>query len=71
MSTVPTAPAGEVTVSEVPPPLTTIPVVTAVLPNFTDVAPVRFVPVTVTAVPPAAGPVLGLTAVTDGDAGVT
>ena len=35
-------------------------------PNFTAVAPVKTVPVIVTVVPPAAGPLVGLTAVTVG-----
>jgi hypothetical protein len=35
-------------------------------PNFTDVAPVKFVPLSVTAVPPAVGPLTGLRLVTVG-----
>ena len=42
--------------------------VAPVAPNLTAVAPVRFVPVIVTLVPPAVGPALGLTAVTVGAA---
>ena len=38
----------------------------AVPPNLTAVAPVKFVPVMVTLVPPAGGPALGLTLVTVG-----
>ena len=38
-------------------------------PNFTAVAPVKLVPVIVTHVPPAAGPVVGLRPVTVGAAG--
>jgi hypothetical protein len=40
-------------------------------PKSTAVAPVKFVPVTVTEVPPAVEPVLGLTEVTVGAGGVT
>jgi len=68
-STVPTEPAGETAVTEVAE-LTTTPVAAAV-PNFTEVAPVRFVPVMVTDVPPAGGPEEGLTAVTVGEPGAT
>ena len=63
-STVP-APAGEVTVMEFAVSAVTVP---AVVPNLTAVAFARLVPVTVTLVPPAAGPALGLTAVTVGAA---
>src|SRR5579872_1856835 len=49
--------------------LLTVKVVAAVAPKCTAVAPVRFVPVTVTDVPPALGPVVGLTAVTVGGGG--
>ena len=38
------------------------------MPNFTAVAPVRSVPVMVTVVPPAAGPLVGLSDVTVGAA---
>ena len=61
-STVP-APDGEVTVIDVAESAVTVP---AVVPNLTVVAFVRLVPVTVTLVPPATGPTLGLTAVTVG-----
>ena len=64
-STVP-LPAGEVAVIEVA--LLTVNEVAAVAPNFTAVAPVKLVPVMVTEVPPAAGPVVGLTIVTVGAA---
>ena len=46
--------------------LLTVKVVAAVAPNFTAVAPVKLVPVTVTEVPPVVGPEVGLTAVTVG-----
>ena len=39
---------------------TTVTAVPALVPNFTAVVPVKFVPVIVTAVPPATGPVAGL-----------
>jgi hypothetical protein len=45
---------------------TTVKLVAGVAPNDTDVAPVNPEPVTVTVVPPAAGPEDGLTAVTAG-----
>ena len=61
-STVP-VPDGEVTVIDVAVSAVTVP---AVVPNLTVVAFVRLVPVTVTLVPPAAGPEVGLTAVTVG-----
>ena len=64
-STVPADSAGEVTVREVPPPLTTTPV-PGVTPKSTAVAPVKLVPVTVTVVPPAMGPPVGLPLVTLG-----
>ena len=48
--------------------LLTVKVVAAVAPNFTAVAPVKLVPVTVTEVPPVVGPEVGLTAVTVGAA---
>lgn len=57
ISTVPTLPTGEVAVMEV----AVLPVMEAeVFPNFTAVAPVKLVPVMVTVVPPAVGPLLGL-----------
>jgi hypothetical protein len=62
--TAPTLPAGVVAVIDVL--LTTTTLVAVVLPNVT-VAPVaKFVPVIVTAVPPAVGPLLGLTLPTVG-----
>jgi hypothetical protein len=64
-STVP-LPAGEV--AEMLLELLTVKVVAAVPPNFTAVAPVKFVPVTVTEVPLPAGPEDGLTDVTVGAA---
>ena len=64
-STVP-VPAGDVAVIEVDE--TTVKAVAAVVPKFTAVAPVKPVPVMVTAVPPVAGPVAGLTDVTVGAA---
>ena len=64
MSTVPALPAGEVAVICVA--LLTVKPVAAVAPNFTAVAPVKPVPVIVTLVPPAADPLVGLTAVTVG-----
>jgi hypothetical protein len=63
-STVPAEPAGAIAEMDVA--LLTVNVVAAVVPNFTAVAPVRFVPVITTEVPPPVGPVLGLTAVTVG-----
>ena len=66
-STVAAASAGEVMVIEVAE-LTTRPV-PAVVPNLTAVAPVKPVPVTVTGVPPAVGPLVGLTPVTVGSGG--
>ena len=59
------APAGEVAAQEVA--VQDTPVAAAV-PNVT-LPPARFDPVTVTAVPPAAGPLAGLTAVTAGAGG--
>ena len=61
-STVP-VPGGEVTVMESAESAMTVP---AVVPNLTAVAFARLAPVTVTLVPPATGPALGLTAVTVG-----
>jgi hypothetical protein len=46
----------------------TVKLVAAVVPNFTALAPVKFVPVMVTDVPPVGGPELGVTAVTVGAA---
>jgi hypothetical protein len=62
-STVP-LPAGEVAVIDVA--LLTVKEVAAVPPNFTAVAPVNKVPVMVTGVPPAAGPLFGAMEVTGG-----
>ena len=62
-STVP-APAGEVAVIEVAE--LTVKLAALLAPNFTAVAPVKFVPVIVTDVPPAAGPDVGEIDVTDG-----
>jgi hypothetical protein len=45
---------------------TTLKEPTAVAPKLTDVAPVKLVPVIVTAVPPPVGPEVGLNEVTDG-----
>ena len=59
------APAGEVTVMDPAASAVTVP---AVLPNLTAVAFARLEPVTMTLVPPAAGPEVGLTAVTVGAA---
>ena len=62
--TAPTLPAGVVVVICVP--LTTTTLVAAVVPNVT-VAPVtKFVPVIVTGVPPAVGPLFGETTLTVG-----
>ena len=61
----PAVPAGVTQVSEVA--LATATDVAAALPMATVVAPVtKFVPVTVTLVPPAVGPLLGLMALTVG-----
>jgi hypothetical protein len=67
VSTTDPAPDGAVTVSEVE--LTTLMEVPGfAVPKSTAVAPVKPVPVTVTEVPPAAGPLAGLTPVTVGAA---
>ena len=66
MSTVPTVPAGEVTVSCVAEP--TMKFVAALGPKSTALAPIRLVPVRVTLVPPPVGPPDGLTALTVGAA---
>ena len=63
---IPAVPAGLVVVIEVP--LTTVKLVAAVLPNFTAVAPSKFVPVIVTGVPPITEPVAGERTVTVGAA---
>ena len=65
-STVP-VPAGEVTVRLVA--VTPSIEVPGFVPKSTAVAPVKSVPVTVTEVPPPAGPSMGLTPVTVGSAG--
>ena len=59
-------PAGEVAVMDVPALFTDTPVA-GVDPKFTAVAPVRFAPARVTAVPPAAGPLVGLILVRAGE----
>ena len=64
-STVP-EPGGEVAVIWVA--VSTVNAVAGLVPNPTAVAPVKFVPVIVTDVPPAAGPDEGLTPVTVGPA---
>ena len=69
MLTVAADTAGLVTVIWVA--LTTSTPVPSVVPKSTAVAPVKAVPVTVTLVPPAVGPELGLTAVTVGAAALT
>jgi len=67
ISTVACVSAGEVAVMEVGP--FTVKAVADVDPNFTAVAPLNAVPVTVTEVAPVVGPTLGLTAVTVGTGG--
>ena len=57
-------PAGAVRVIEVGE--LTVKLVTAIPSIVTEVAPVKFVPVTVTTVPPASGPTAGETEVIDG-----
>jgi hypothetical protein len=64
--TAPAVPAGVVAVIEVL--LTTTTLVAAVLPNVTVAPAAKFVPVMVTAVPPAVEPVFGLTLLTVGAA---
>jgi hypothetical protein len=64
--TAPALPAGVVAVIVVL--FTTTTLVAAVLPNFTVAPAAKFVPVIVTAVPPATGPLLGETLLTVGDA---
>jgi hypothetical protein len=61
MVTEPALPAGVVAVIVVL--LVTTTFVAAALPNFTVAPDAKFVPVMVTAVPPVAGPLLGLTLV--------
>ena len=65
-STVPALPAGAVAVICVA--LFTVNDVAFVAPNFTAVAPERFVPAIVTLVPPASGPEVGEIPVTVGGA---
>src|SRR5437763_1664374 len=67
-STVPaTVPAGLVTLMDVPAWFTVkLAASTLVVPKSTSVAPVKLLPVIVTGVPPASGPLEGLTPVTDG-----
>ena len=62
--TAPALPAGVVAVIVVL--LTTTTLVAAALPNVTAAPAAKFVPVIVTAVPPATGPLLGLTLLTVG-----
>ena len=62
-STTPALPAGEVAVTEV---AVLAVIEPAVAPNVTEVAEVRLVPVMTTLVPPAVGPLLGVTEVTVG-----
>jgi hypothetical protein len=57
-------PAGETAVMDVAD--STLTLVAVVPPNFTSLAPEKLVPVMVTDVPPAAGPLLGSTFVTLG-----
>jgi hypothetical protein len=66
MSTGPAEPAGAVAVMELA--LLIVNDVAVAAPNLTAVAPVKFVPVMVTLVPPAVGPAVGLTLVTVGTA---
>ena len=63
--TAPALPAGVVAVILVL--LTTVTLVAAVLPKVTVAPAAKFVPVIVTAVPPAGGPALGDTLVTVGE----
>ena len=64
-STAPAVPAGAVAEIDVAEPIVKL---AFVAPNFTAVAPVKFVPVIVTAVPPAVDPLLGVTPETVGAA---
>jgi hypothetical protein len=68
-STVPAAPPGDSAVIEVGP--LTANRRAALPPKLTALAPVKFVPVIVTEVPPAGDPPFGLTAVTVGGTGET
>jgi hypothetical protein len=67
MSTVPRDPAGDCALIEVGP--VTLKLVAGADPKCTAVAPVKFVPVIVTPVPPAVEPDEGLTALTVGGEG--
>lgn len=76
----PAVPEGVVTVTDTAAPVgrcegllavmevvdTTTTVTAALAPKWTDVAPVKFLPVMVTAVPPVMGPDVGVTVVTTG-----
>jgi hypothetical protein len=62
--TAPALPAGVVAVMDVP--LTTTTLVAAAAPNVTVAPETKFVPVIVTAVPPAVDPLFGLTLLTVG-----
>jgi hypothetical protein len=64
--TAPALPAGVVAVIVVP--FTTATLVAAALPNVTVAPAAKFVPVIVTPVPPATGPLLGATLLTVGGA---
>jgi hypothetical protein len=64
----PTAPVPEGLSAVIVVSLTTVTFVAAVVPKSTAVAPVKLVPVIVTRVPPAAGPLVGLSPVTAGAA---
>jgi len=66
MSTVPALPVGVVAVIDVA--LFTVKLVAFVAPNFTAVAPVKFVPVIATLVPPALGLLVGPPGLTVGAA---
>jgi hypothetical protein len=68
-STTPADPAGDIPI--IMPEETTLNVATGVLPKFTAVAPVKFVPLIVTNVPPATGPLVGEIPVTVGVKGPT
>ena len=62
-STVPAVPAGLVTTSWLPS-LASLTMVARVVPKYTAVALARLAPLMVTVVPPAAGPVAGVTPLT-------
>jgi hypothetical protein len=63
--TAPALPVGVIAVMVVP--FTTTTLVAAVPPNVTVAPAAKFVPVIVTAVPPATGPLFGDTLLTEGD----